>query len=312
MLRAELRESGSRPSARSVSWRSSLSERTALPHRPERAVFPTEHHLRPLGVGRIALVVVTLAGVGLVFLRAAPLALNAQQDFRQLVEQRRQSEEDRPGPDEFYFTRGAYSSSWRWNSWAIDYPKADQQFLAAVDTLIDLDAADHQNPVRLDDPNLRRYPFLYILEIQDMSLPPAEVQGLRDYLLAGGFLVVDDFWGQYAYENLVQQLRMVLPEHQIVEIPKDHPIFNTVYRIDELVQVPAIGNYWGGRTTECYGCDVFMRGIFDEKGRLMVVINGNTDLGDAWEWFERPEYPLQFSSFAVQMGVNFIVYSMSH
>ena len=268
--------------------------------------------MRPLGVGRIALVVVALAGVGLVVLRAAPLALTAQRDFRQLIEQRRQSEEDRPGPNEFYFTRGAYSSSWRWNSWAIDYPKADQQFLAAVNTLIDLDAADHQNPVRLDDPDLRRYPFLYILEIQDMSLPPAEVQGLRDYLLAGGFLVVDDFWGQYAYENLVQQLRTVLPEHQIVEIPKDHQIFNAVYRIEELVQVPAIGNYYGGRTTECYGCDVFMRGIFDDTGRLMVVINGNTDLGDAWEWFERPEYPLQFSSFAVQMGVNFIVYSMSH
>ena len=278
---------------------------------PNRPYFPPEQHVRPLGVGRIALVVVTLAGVGLVALRAAPGVLTAQQDFRQLIDKRRESEKERPGPNEFYFTRGVYSS-WSRYSWAIDYPKADQQFLAAVNTLIDLDAADHQNAVRLDDPNLRRFPFLYILEIAGMSLPPPEVQGLRDYLLAGGFLVVDDFWGQYAYENLEQQLRTVLPEYQIVEIPKDHPIFNTVYRIDELVQVPAIGRYYGGRTTECFGCDVFMRGIFDDKGRLMVVINGNTDLGDAWEWFERPEYPLQYSSFAVQMGVNFIVYAMSH
>ena len=104
----------------------------------------------------------------------------------------------------------------------------------------------------------------------------------------------------------------VLPEYAIVEIPLDHPIFNTVYRIEEVIQVPAFGRFYRGRTSECYGCEVFTRGIFDDKGRLMVVINGNTDLGDAWEWFERPEYPLQFSSFAVQMGVNFIVYSMSH
>ncbi len=267
--------------------------------------------MRPLGIGRISLVVVTLAGVALVGLRAMPGAPTAQQDFRQLLDQRRESEEQRAGPSEFYFTRGMYSS-WRPYSWWVDFPKADQQFMAAVNTLVDMDADRSENAVRLDDPNLRRFPFLYILEIEGMSLPPPEAQGLRDYLLAGGFLVVDDFWGQYAYENLKQQLRMVLPEHQIVEIPKDHPIFNTVYRIDELVQVPAYGNYWGGRTTECYGCDVFMQGIFDEKGRLMVVINGNTDLGDAWEWFERPEYPLQYSSFAVQMGVNFIVYSMSH
>ena len=97
-----------------------------------------------------------------------------------------------------------------------------------------------------------------------------------------------------------------------MRIPSNHCPRTLGHYIDELVQVPAIGNYYGGRTTECYGCDVFMRGIFDDSGRLMVVINGNTDLGDAWEWFERPEYPLQFSSFAVQMGVNFIVYSMSH
>ena len=107
-------------------------------------------------------------------------------------------------------------------------------------------------------------------------------------------------------------MRRVLPEYRIVEIPSDHPIFNTVYKIDEIIQVPAIGNFYGGRTWELDGYEAFARGIFDDKGRLMVVINGNTDLGDAWEWFERPEYPLHYSSFAVQLGVNFIVYAMSH
>ena len=271
--------------------------------------------MRPRGTRLIALVVVTLLGVGLAILRAAPggrPAGEAQQDFRTLIDQRRSSAPPPSGPSEFYFTRGVYSSPWRWNSWAIDFPKADRQFMAAVNTLVDMSASEHENPVRLDDPELRRFPFLYMLEIEGMSLTPPEVEGLRNYLRAGGFLVVDDFWGAYAFANLEQEMRRVLPEHSIVEIPPDHPIFNTVYRIEEVIQVPAMGNYYGGRTWERDGYEAFARGIFDDRGRLMVVINGNTDLGDAWEWFERPEYPLQFSSFAVQMGVNFIVYSMSH
>ena len=272
--------------------------------------------MRSRGTGRIALVVVTLLGVGLVFLRAAPSvgpAGEAPQDFRRLVDQRRSSGRQPAGPSEFYFTRGVYSSPWRGNrSWATDFPKADRQLMAAVNTLVDMSASERENAVRLDDPNLRRFPFLYMLEIEGISLTPAEVEGLGNYLRAGGFLVVDDFWGAWAFEDLTREMRRTLPEYSIVEIPSDHPIFNTVYRIKEVIQVPAIGNYYGGRTWERDGYEAFTRGIFDDKGRLMVVINGNTDLGDAWEWFERPEYPLQFSSFAVQMGVNFIVYSMSH
>ena len=271
--------------------------------------------MRPRGTRRIALVVVTLLGVGLVLLRAAPgdgPAGEAPQDFRRLIDQRRSSRHQSTGPSEFYFTRGVYSSPWRGYSWATDFPKADRQLMAAVNTLVDMSASERENPVRLDDPDLRRFPFLYMLEIEGMSLTPPEVEGLGSYLRAGGFLVVDDFWGPYAFEDLAREMRRVLPEYSIVEIPPDHPIFNTVYKIDEVIQVPAIGRYYRGRTSECSGCEVFARGIFDDKGHLMVVINGNTDLGDAWEWFERPEYPLQFSSFAVRLGVNFIIYSMSH
>ena len=266
--------------------------------------------MRPLGTGSIALVVVTLVVVGLGVLRA--VAQQPDPDFRTLLDGRLSSHKQPAEPSEFYFTRGVYTSGWRWGSWSVDFPKADRQFMLAVNSLIDISAAERENAVRLDDPNIRRFPFLYVLEVGDMALPASEARGLRDYLLAGGFLVIDDFWGSWEWGNFERQIRRVLPEHPIVEIPLDHPIFNAVYRIDKIVQVPAIGNHWRGRTCEQDGYTPHARGIFDHAGRLMVIINWNTDLGDAWEWFERPEYPLEYSSFAVQMGVNFIVYAMSH
>ena len=234
-------------------------------------------------------------------------------DPRRLLDEGHGTLRSPAGPHEFYFTRAIYrSGGWGGNRWAVDFPKSDRQFMTIVNRLIEIDASERENAIRLDDPNVRKYPFLYALEVGDIALSPAEVEGLRNYLLAGGFLVIDDFWGSWQWATFEQQIRRVLPEHQIIEIPLDHPIFNTVYKIDEILQVPAINNHWRGRTWEYDGYTPHTRGIFDEQGRLMVMINWNTDLGDAWEWAERPEYPLKYSTFAVEMGVNFIVYAMSH
>jgi hypothetical protein len=225
------------------------------------------------------------------------------------------------GPNAFYFTRGIYSEYRRggrrgWNpSWATDYPKADQQFLTVLLRLTNLDASDSENAVALDDPELRRFPFLYILEVGNMSLTPAEVEGLRGYLLAGGFVFVDDFWGTAEWRNFEQEMQRVLPEYGIVDLPLDHPLFSSFYEITEIIQVPSVGNvrsYGESRTWERDGYVPHVRAIFDDDGRLMMMINWNTDLGDAWEWAEQPYYPLKFSTFAYQMGVNAIVYAMSH
>jgi len=144
------------------------------------------------------------------------------------------------------------------------------------------------------------------------DLTDEEVAGLRDYLLAGGFLVVDDFWGTREWANFERNIRKVFPSRPIVELPRDHPVFRSYYQIDELVQVPAVNNILSGRTWEQDGYTPHARGIFDEDGRLMVAINWNTDLGDAWEWADNPYYPLEYSSFAFEMGVNFIIYAMTH
>lgn len=225
--------------------------------------------------------------------------------------------EEAPRGREFYFTRAIYTGYRRFGgfgeSWAIDWPKADSLFIIGLRRLTNIDAFEKDNPVRLDNPDLRRYPFLYALEVGYMSLTPAEVEGLRSYLLAGGFLVIDDFWGTREWENFESEMRRVLPGYPIVDLPPDHPLMSVFYEVDELVQVPNVRQgMLGGPTSERDGYVPALKGIFDDDGRLMVAINWNTDLGDAWEWADNPYYPLKFSNFAYQMGINLIIYGMSH
>ena len=229
------------------------------------------------------------------------------------------AQQGRPLPmHEFYFTRAAYSGGGggfrrRRQSWATDYPKSDRQFLIVAERLTGLDMFMDAHPRELTDEHLNRFPFLYALEVGGMSMTPEEATALREFLLRGGFLVVDDFWGTYEWEIFEYEMQKVLPEYPIVDVPLDHEIFHTFYDINEIIQVPNVNNGIGGwRTHERDGYEPFVKGIFDEEGRLMVIINWNTDLGDAWEWAEHPYYPLNYSTYAIQMGVNFIIYAMSH
>ncbi len=233
-------------------------------------------------------------------------------------------EQDRPGQSQgraFYFTRAIYSSytgdfgyrGGRGKGWWVDFPTADRLFMVGVRRLTGIDAYEYENTVRLDDPELRRFPFLYALEVGYMALTEPEIKGLRDYLLAGGFLVIDDFWGTYEWQNFEAEISRVLPEYPIVDIPMDHPLLSSFYEVDSIIQIPNVGQgRMGGPTWERDGYVPALKGIFDERDRLMVVINWNTDLGDAWEWADDPWYPWKFSLFAYQIGVNMIVYGMSH
>ena len=221
---------------------------------------------------------------------------------------------------DFYFTRAVYGGGglgsrgfFGRGSWAVDYPKADRQFLVVLGETLDLlRVPSMENAVRLEDPRLREYPFLYTLEVGGMRLTPEQVEGLRNYLLAGGFLVVDDFWGAWEWRNFEEQMRRVFPGVEFVDLPLDHEIFHVFYDIEEILQVPNVNNAAAGVTSECGPCQPHVRGIFDDDGRLMVVINWNTDLGDAWEWSEQAVYPFKYSNFAYKMAVNFIVYAMTH
>lgn len=232
------------------------------------------------------------------------------------------------GFHQFYFTRAMYNDFRRFGNylgdggpaWSIDYPMADRIMMAVATRLSNLDACPWENPVSLADPDLRRFPFVYTLEWGYADLTEQEVLGLRGFLEAGGLLMVDDFWGRREWANFEYQMRRVLPDRPIVDIPRDHLLFRSYYQIEgDILQVPNVGNgrrvalgIPGARTDEGDGSETpYIRGIFDDDGRLMVVIYANTDLGDALEWAEDPRYPLMYSRFASELFLNTIIYAMT-
>jgi hypothetical protein len=213
---------------------------------------------------------------------------------------------------EYTFARLVYSGGWGPNNWATDAPKADVTFIAGIKRLTNLDVRDSHFFIPLSSKEIFKYPFLYTLEVGYMDLSLEEAEVLREYLLRGGFLVVDDFHGTYEWDNFEEQIRKVFPNCKIEEVPLSHPIFHCFFDIEQLFQVPGVQMLYTGRTYEKDGYDAHFRGIFDEGGRLMVMINFNSDLGDAWEWADIPYYPEKYSSAAYRLGINYIVYSMTH
>ncbi|MBT6275901.1 MAG: DUF4159 domain-containing protein [Chromatiales bacterium] len=215
---------------------------------------------------------------------------------------------------EFFFTRGNYGGDALdfGPRWAVDYPKADQQFLVALQRLSAVNAYPNEHALEVDRDRLFDFPFLYMLEVGSLQVDEARAAHLRQYLLAGGFLVIDDFWGSWEWESFESQMRLVFPDRVIEPLSVEHPVFHAFYDIREIIQVPNVyqGSV-GGPTHEYDGYTPHVRGIFDDSGRLMVLINWNTDLGDAWEWADNPQYPLRFSTYSYEMGINFVIYAMS-
>jgi hypothetical protein len=223
------------------------------------------------------------------------------------------------GPGEFTFVRTVYDSpyrgGWRGGSWAVDFPEADYHFIMGVrdwsGTNLNIAAEPKQIPIM--DERLFDYPLIYFVEPGFMELSSEEAQRLREYVLRGGFLFLDDFWGEYEWENVQEQMRRVFPEYQIKDLPRDHPVFHSYFDVEEVVQVPGIGSWLGrGVTHEKGGIVPHYMGIEDKDGRLLVFISRNCDLGDAWEWIDDPRYPLQYGLAAYKVGINVVIYAMSH
>jgi hypothetical protein len=216
--------------------------------------------------------------------------------------------------------RGGYGGygGYGWARWATDYPDSDYNFSFRLQQLTSLKVNPDPITMRLTDERLFDYPFIYIIEPGLLSFSEDEAVALRRYLVNGGFLMVDDFWGAYEYENFHQQMKRVFRDREPSELPLDHEIFRCVYRLKEKPQVPSIHSWqWTGLTWENHGPDsetVHYRGIHDDKGRLMVIICHNTDLGDGWEREgENEEYFHEFAEKkSYPMGINIVTYAMTH
>ncbi|MBD5779440.1 DUF4159 domain-containing protein [Pelagicoccus sp. NFK12] len=227
--------------------------------------------------------------------------------------------------DVFTFARIQYESYGRggWGGrrgrWAIDYPDAELNLAYRLQQMTSLKVNPDSAVVRLEDDNLADYPFLYMVEPGSLSFRETEVQALRSYLLNGGFLMIDDFWGEEEWYNLEYELRRVFPDREIHDLPIEHPIFHIVFDLKEKPQVPSIRHalsFQGtGRTWEREDArEVHYRAIYDDNGRMVVIICQNTDLGDGWEREGESEW--YFREFAEKkaypMGINIIVYAMTH
>ena len=202
--------------------------------------------------------------------------------------------------------------------WATDHPDSDLNFSFRLQQMTSIKVNPEPLVVGILDPEMKKHPFLYTLETGDLDLIDEELKILRDHLMNGGFLMIDDFWGEYEWENTRDQMTKLFPDRPITELELDHPIYSTVFQLKEKPQVPSIDYAMSGRETGIFwekgGKGAHYYGIFDAKGRMMVIICRNTDLGDGWE--REGEDPYYFKEFsekkAYPMGINIIVYSMTH
>ena len=224
-----------------------------------------------------------------------------------------------PNPDEeteYYFARLSYRNgpgSRRWgNAWMTDSPAADRYFLQGVRRLSNIHARSKEQYIPPMDEALFNYPWIYAVEVGQWTLDDAEGARLREYLMRGGFLVVDDFHGSREWAYFLEGIRKIFPDRPIVEIEPQDSVFHILYDVDEKVQIPGIQYLRSGRTYEKDGVEPHWRGIYDERGRLMVVINFDMDLGDAWEWADFPQYAERWTGLAYRFGINYIIYSMTH
>lgn len=228
--------------------------------------------------------------------------------------------------DVFTFARLRFNSSYggRWGrggKWMTDYPDADLNFSYRLQQLTAIQVNPKGVVVDIEAEQLRHYPFIYMIEPGDIFLTDDEARILREYLLNGGFLMVDDFWGYEEWDTFHIALKQIFPEREAEELDVDHPIFSMVFPLKVKPQIPSVGHAMAGRSqgiTHEWNKEgseqVHYRAVFDDKRRIMVMICHNTDLGDGWEEEGTdPWYFREFSEkYAYPLGINILFYALTH
>jgi len=243
--------------------------------------------------------------------------------------------DDRPAQLEFIFVRGKYTNypgsggpgyghgGLRRQWWETDFDDADRNLLRGLRRYTTMAASSKgYKAMSLTDPALFEYPFLYInmkrvplYSGNGPNFSPEEAVVLREYMLRGGFVMIDDFWGPEHWQDFLVELAKIFPDRRPEKLPIDHPIFHCFFDIDEIKQVPGRGVTWGfgmGFILDSADYPAAVHGVFDDSGRLMMVVNFNTDLGDGWEHTFHEFYPTRYCNAAYKIGINTIIYALSH
>lgn len=199
--------------------------------------------------------------------------------------------------------------------WGTDFPASDCKFMWGVQRITNVRVYDKTpHLVSALDPDIFRYPYLYIVSPHRMVLSSKEAENLREYLLRGGFLHADDYWGREQRETVEDSMSQIFPDRKIERLNLDHEVFRTFFNVDTVMQIPMYRRGCNGSETWEQRSEIDPRiyGISDDNGRLMVLLTYNSDLGDAWEWMDLPCYPEKYSGQAYRMGINFMIYAMTH
>lgn len=213
------------------------------------------------------------------------------------------------------------SNSYNWGPgrpwWRIDWPEAEHHFTNGVRRFTAVEVAPDSIHLTLIDDDIFDYPWLFAQQVGRWRLSDKEVSTLGEYLERGGFLIVDDFHGPAQWQHFYSTIKRALPNHEVVDIPIGDSLLTIQYDMDQQTQIP------GRRHIQGFNSDgqaiVRMphsppewKGIYDNSGRLMVAINFNMDMGDAWEHADDPSYPNNMTSFAYRLGINYVIYALTH
>jgi hypothetical protein len=197
--------------------------------------------------------------------------------------------------------------------WTNDYPRADRHFVQAVRRLTRVHVRSTEQPINLDDgDDVYDWPWIFGVQASPMDLTAAQAKKLREYLLRGGFLMCADTWGDRDWEIFAGTMKRVFPERDFVEVPNGDQVFHVLYDLKDRYGSPG---EWSLRSGVPYlngGRVGHWRGLYDDKRRLMVVADVNSDTSDSWEWADEPRYPEKYSAQGIRIGVNYIIYAMTH
>ena len=202
------------------------------------------------------------------------------------------------------FETPSYGRGWGGAPWSHDYPTAEENFYVALERTTTIHPQKPYLVLDLKDDRIFEHPVLYLCEPGYWQMDEEDVMQLRQYLQRGGFILFDDFRGDYEWINLYEQMQRVFPGNEPVELSPEHPIWSIYYDIDPVAAPSLVSGYQGSITADSY------LGYFDEEGRLMALANRNQDIGDGWEYPNRDFANASTVSF--QMGINFLMYAFTH